>query len=862
MARGKLGTLTVDLVAATGGFTKGMTQAQRETAVTVRRMKKDLSSFKAHFGKVFKTLGVVAAAGIAAIGVAVKDTTQEMADMYRAAIRVGTTVKSFSSLAFAAHQVGLETQDLRDALNGLYGVISGAVSSATSAQALGLKKLGISARTANGQVKDTTQLLYELAKAYQRFKAQGRLGEFLSIGDTLSSGDMRDLLPLLALGADRIMAMQKNAVALGYAFSKDDAQAALKFSHQMTKLHDILKGVQREFVSALLPALSKLADKITALAMSGTLREWAQHIAAAINYLIQHFREIAQVAGVVIATIAGMKAFSLVADTVRGLAAAFKVLRGAMIFLVASPIAAAILAIGAALGGLAYLAYKAYKRSQKFSDTMHTAKQATDSLAAATRGLNKARGAEIQTAKESEKQHRKNALAALAEVQAIIKATRAKLRAQLDPSLWQRVKNLVKGGGPLGGVGFRVKAIKAYLSQLDKAKGAAGDLRRQIMRADVALESGDKRLKDYHANMQKTAQAAGKVKETVTATNKQSRFNPFWWLKDALAGAKELASTVNQLTRELATPSERLFSAFEKRAKQIQSINGQDRFGQRNVDKLMKGASGLLDQAGGNMGQTFVFGASGAGAGVGQLGGFSDIQARIKAVQDMRKQLLAGLTAYHEKGLIEDQRYEDARKAIKNKSAAKIDAIHRNSMLMQVSAMSNAFGQMAGLVGQFAGEQSAAYKSMYAISKGFAVAQAVLMMWINISKAMSKGYPENIAYIAAAIAQGTQIVSTIKGLSYGGGRATGGPVQAGTAYTVGERGRETFVPNVPGVVLPNDDGKSRGYYAPTVNIDARGAGPDEIAKLANMRKDIINEMKGQIGALHKYGHFMPTMGGT
>ena len=38
-----------------------------------------------------------------------------------------------------------------------------------------------------------------------------------------------------------------------------------------------------------------------------------------------------------------------------------------------------------------------------------------------------------------------------------------------------------------------------------------------------------------------------------------------------------------------------------------------------------------------------------------------------------------------------------------------------------------------------------------------------------------------------------------------GGRAAGGPVEAGMAYTVGERGPELFFPNVPGNVMSNSD---------------------------------------------------------
>jgi hypothetical protein len=38
---------------------------------------------------------------------------------------------------------------------------------------------------------------------------------------------------------------------------------------------------------------------------------------------------------------------------------------------------------------------------------------------------------------------------------------------------------------------------------------------------------------------------------------------------------------------------------------------------------------------------------------------------------------------------------------------------------------------------------------------------------------------------------------------YGGGLADGGPVTPGKYYTVGEQGPETFVPNVPGRIVPN-----------------------------------------------------------
>lgn len=47
----------------------------------------------------------------------------------------------------------------------------------------------------------------------------------------------------------------------------------------------------------------------------------------------------------------------------------------------------------------------------------------------------------------------------------------------------------------------------------------------------------------------------------------------------------------------------------------------------------------------------------------------------------------------------------------------------------------------------------------------------------------------------------------------GGGRASGGPVSAGTAYTVGERGPELFVPGRSGTIIPN------GAMSVVVNVE-------------------------------------------
>ena len=66
---------------------------------------------------------------------------------------------------------------------------------------------------------------------------------------------------------------------------------------------------------------------------------------------------------------------------------------------------------------------------------------------------------------------------------------------------------------------------------------------------------------------------------------------------------------------------------------------------------------------------------------------------------------------------------------------------------------------------------------------------------------------------------------------FGGARAMGGPVAGGTAYLVGERGPELFVPGSSGAIIPNEGfGGGNVSFSSNVTVDARGSsiGPVEL----------------------------------
>lgn len=75
------------------------------------------------------------------------------------------------------------------------------------------------------------------------------------------------------------------------------------------------------------------------------------------------------------------------------------------------------------------------------------------------------------------------------------------------------------------------------------------------------------------------------------------------------------------------------------------------------------------------------------------------------------------------------------------------------------------------------------------------------------------------------------------------GRATGGPVNAGQAYRVGERGPETFVPTTPGKIIP----AGRGGGGITVNVQNNSPAQVETKPRADGGFDmIISQVEGAL----------------
>ena len=104
------------------------------------------------------------------------------------------------------------------------------------------------------------------------------------------------------------------------------------------------------------------------------------------------------------------------------------------------------------------------------------------------------------------------------------------------------------------------------------------------------------------------------------------------------------------------------------------------------------------------------------------------------------------------------------------------------------------------------------------------------------------GWPTGIIPAAATVAKGMAMVAQIQSTSYSG-RQQGGMVKEGQPYMVGEAGKELFVPNQSGTIVPNHDlGQPVNVNFNINTVDARGF--NEL--LVNSRGVIVNMINNAV----------------
>lgn len=152
-------------------------------------------------------------------------------------------------------------------------------------------------------------------------------------------------------------------------------------------------------------------------------------------------------------------------------------------------------------------------------------------------------------------------------------------------------------------------------------------------------------------------------------------------------------------------------------------------------------------------------------------------------LQNRQAQELAQLQAFNETKLLTEEEYQTRRQQIIDKFKNEQYQQEMGKYAQGLGELGGAFGDLASMVEQSAGKQSAAYKAMFAVSKAFAIAEATVKLSQAVSQALADPTAftpaQKFANMAAVAAAGANVISQITSVGF----ATGGYTGDGGKYT-------------------------------------------------------------------------------
>ncbi|MCH7394178.1 tape measure protein [Acinetobacter dispersus] len=182
-----------------------------------------------------------------------------------------------------------------------------------------------------------------------------------------------------------------------------------------------------------------------------------------------------------------------------------------------------------------------------------------------------------------------------------------------------------------------------------------------------------------------------------------------------------------------------------------------------------------------------------------RLGAAQDLFDSKSAAVDYNEQGgLDAIKAQMDQQLISQQEFEDQKTAIMQTAQEQRNVIadeyaqnakdiedqyQQDRLNTQIMLGQQMMGSVTSMFGSMFGEQSKAYKVMFAADKAYAIAASGIAIQQGISKAMALGWPANIGVMAQVIAQGASIISNIRAIK-DQGFAEGGYTGKGGKYEV------------------------------------------------------------------------------
>lgn len=177
-----------------------------------------------------------------------------------ASTRVGLSTSSWQEYSYAMDQYGVETVVLEKAMRRLQDTGIKAAQGGKSQVEL-FSNLGISAKNAQGEVKNTDTLMREVADKVKSLSDAGQGAQATNLVRDLFGDRGTLLMPLLREGSEEIINLRKEAHKLGLVFSDDVVKDGSNLGDTISKVQNIFKGFGNQISKHLIPIFNEIGEK-------------------------------------------------------------------------------------------------------------------------------------------------------------------------------------------------------------------------------------------------------------------------------------------------------------------------------------------------------------------------------------------------------------------------------------------------------------------------------------------------------------------------------------------------------------------------------------------------------------------------
>ncbi|CUY12719.1 Phage-related minor tail protein [Serratia marcescens] len=295
MARKSLGTLTIDLIAKTGGFVSGMDKAERASEKWRKQVQKDV----ADASKTLAGMATAAAAAATAAGVAgyqlLKSTSEQVASTDKWAKSLNMSTQELLAWQFAAEKAGLSGDNMADIFKDLGDKIGDAVLNKSGEAVDALDALGLSADKLS-KVSPDKQLL-AIGDALGKINTNSaKINILESIGNDLSK-----LLPLFDNNNEKLKNFIQLAKDYGVAPDPASIDDLVKVNDLFQDMESQVKGLKIEIATGLarvdLSPLQDSLDKIRVVLTDPNIQQGLVDLVSNVAELAGWFIKTAAAAG-------------------------------------------------------------------------------------------------------------------------------------------------------------------------------------------------------------------------------------------------------------------------------------------------------------------------------------------------------------------------------------------------------------------------------------------------------------------------------------------------------------------------------------------------------------------------------------